>query len=148
MTLLTVAAVALTVVVAAVTIGSFTGGEVTIGGVGSSEVTYSLDNINGPYTATLEPASASTPWFTRLEINGGDYSGPVIITWQLEQKTGPTPADWTAVSGADTTTTITLSGSAEIVYASSDGTTTGNYDWDTDVTESGTYRVVVTVESA
>lgn len=147
MTLLTVAAVALTVVVAAVTIGSFTGGEVTIGGVGSSEVTYSLDNINGPYTPTLEPASASTPWFTRLEINGGDYSGPVIITWQLEQKTGPTP-DWTAVSGADTTTTITLSGSAEIVYASSDGTTTGNYDWDTDVTESGTYRVVVTVESA
>jgi hypothetical protein len=144
-TLLTVVAIALTVVVAAVTIGTFTGQEVTIGGVGSSAVTYSLDNINGPWTATLEPANASTPWFTRLEISGGDYSGPVTLTWQLEQKT--TPSTWTPISGANATTTVTLSGSAENIHASSDGSTTGNQDWSADVTAAGTYRVVVTVES-
>lgn len=146
MTLLTLVAVALTVLVAAVTIGTFQGGEVTIGTVSSSTVTYSLDNVAGPYTTTLEPSGTSTSWFTRLEIGAGSYNGPVQITWQLQQETAP--STWTDVSGASTTTDITLSGNAEDVYASTDGTTTSNYDWSSDVTTSGTYRVVATVESA
>ena len=142
--MLTIIAVALTITVAAVTIGTFTGLEVTIGGVASSSVTYSLDN--SAFSTTLQPSSTSTAWYTRLEISAGSYSGPVSITWQLEQKTGPTT--WTPVSGADATTTITLSGVAENVCASSDGGTTGNYDWSGDVPAEGTYRVVATVESA
>jgi hypothetical protein len=144
-TLLTVAAVALTVLVAAVTIGTFQGGKVTIGGVASSTVTYSLDNVAGPYAATLEPSTTSTSWFTRLEIGDGSYNGPVQITWQLQQETAN--STWTAVSGASTTTNIILTGNAENVYASSDGTTTGNYDWSSNVNTLGTYRVLVTVES-
>ena len=144
--MLTVLAIALTVTVAAIIIGNFQGGEVTIGGMASSNVMYSLDNLAGPYTATLEPSTVSTAWFTRLEIGAGSYNGPTTITWQLQQETGP--STWTDVSGASTTTSITLSGNAENVYASADGTTTGNYDWSADVSSAGTYRVIVTVESA
>ena len=133
-----------TVAVTAALLGTFPGGEVTIGGVASSAVTYSLDN--SAFSTTLEPAGASTPWYTRLEISTGDYSGPVTITWQLEQKTAP--STWTTVAGADTTTDVTLAGTAEDIYASSDGQSTGNYDWSTEVTELGTYRVVATVDSA
>ena len=141
--MLTITAIT-TVAVTAALLGTFQGGEVTIGGVATSEVTYSLDN--SAYSTTLEPAGASTPWYTRLEISAGDYSGPVTITWQLEQKTGP--STWTPVSGATTTTDVTLSGAAEDVYASNDGQNTGNYDWSGDVTAAGTYRVVATVDSA
>jgi hypothetical protein len=143
-TLLTVLAISLTVVVAAVTIGTFTGDEVTVGGVAASSVSYSLNNST--YTTTLEPGSASTSWYTRLEIGAGGYNGPVTITWQLEQKTGP--SYWEAVSGASTTTTVTLSGSAENIYASTDGESITNYDWSYDVAAPGTYRVVASVESA
>ena len=141
--MLTVIAIA-TVTVTAAWLGTFPGGEVTIGGVASSTVTYSLDN--SAFSTTLTPAGASTPWYTRLEISAGDYSGPVTITWELEQKTGS--SEWTPVSGATTTTDVTLAGVAENVYASSDGGSTGNYDWSADVTAAGTYRVVATVDSA
>ena len=74
-TLLTVVAIALTVVVAAVTIGTFTGDEVTVGGVAASSVTYSLDN--SAYAITLQPGGVSTPWYTRLEI-GTVFTGIVF----------------------------------------------------------------------
>ena len=141
--MLTVVAMS-TVAVTAVLLGTFTGDEVTIGGVASSAVTYSLDNST--FSTTLEPAGASTPWYTRLEISAGDYSGPVTITWQLEQKEDLTT--WTPVSGASETTDVVLAGTAEDIYASSDGLSTTNYDWSADVTEAGTYRVVATVDSA
>jgi hypothetical protein len=146
-TLLTVVAVALTVVVAAVTIGIFEGGDVTISVEGgTSSVMYSLDNINGPWTATLEAANTTISWFTMLDVSADEMVGPVTITWELEQKTGP--ATWTPVSGATTTTTVSLTGSAQEVYASVDGSVTGNHDWSGDVPAAGTYHVVATVESA
>ena len=149
-TLLTVAAVALTLVVAAVTIGTFPGGEVTIGAVDlSTAVTYSLDNIDGgTWTDTLEPSGSSSSWYSRLEITAGDYSGPVTVVWQLQQKTGG-PLTWYDVDGANTATTITLSGSPQNVYATTDGLwAISNYDWSSAVDTAGTYRVLVTVESA
>jgi hypothetical protein len=145
-TSLTVLAIASVLVVYAVTIGSFTGGEVTVGGMASSTVTYSSDNINGPWETTLAPGSVSDLWYSRLEISAGDYSGPVTITWQLQKKTGT--STWEDVTSASTTTTMTLAGTAEDVYASSDGASTGNQDWGTYVTAAGTYRVIVSVESA
>lgn len=143
LTLLTALAMA-TVAVTAVLLGTFTGDEVTIGGLASSAVTYSLDNST--FSTTLEPSSASDSWYTRLEISAGDYSGPVAITWQLEQKEDLTT--WTPVSGASTTTDVVLAGTQEDIYASSDGLSTTNYDWSTNVSEAGTYRVVATVDSA
>jgi spore coat protein U-like protein len=113
----------------------------------STVVRYSLDNnATGSWTDTIEPSNSSSSWYSRLEISAGDYSGPVTVTWQLQQKTGS--SEWTDVAGGDTTTTITLTGAAQNIYATSDGLwATSNYDWSTDVLTAGTYRVVATVES-
>jgi hypothetical protein len=143
---MTVVAIVSTLAVTAVLVGSFQGGEVTIGGVASSTVTYSPDNaLPGTWTTTLESGVISDPWYARLEIGAGSYSGPVTVTWQLQQKTGS--STWTDVGTAQTTTMV-LAGTAENVYASSDGGNSNNYDWSTDASAAGTYRVDVTVESA
>ena len=44
--------------------------------------------------------------------------GPVTITWQLQSYATGT---WANVSGATVTTTVTLTGAAQDVYASADG---------------------------
>ncbi len=142
-TLLTVMAIALTVAVAAVTIGTFQGGEVTIGGMASSTITYSSDNdADGSWYTTLTPSGVTDPWYARLEIGAGSFNGPVVITWQLQQNL----ATWTDV-GAAQTTNIVLSGNAENVYASSNGANATNYNWSNDVSAAGTYRVIVSVDT-
>jgi hypothetical protein len=142
-TLLTVVAIALTVVVAAVTIGNFTGDVVTIGGMGTGTINYSTDGTD--WSTTLETSGPSASWYARLDIDAGSFNGPVEITWQLQQNTG----SWTDV-GIAQTTQRTLSGDAETVYVSSNGDITvieDSYDWSTDVTIAGSYRVIVAVES-
>jgi hypothetical protein len=125
-------------------IGTFTGGEVTVlGNQAGTQVTYSSTNSD-PWTTTLVPAGS---WYTRLEINAGAYSGPVTVTWQLYLKNGT--SSWTAV-GSSIPTSIVLSGGAESVYASGDGTIGTNFDWSTSgyADVAGTYRVEATVDSA
>jgi hypothetical protein len=142
--MLTVAAITIVAVTAA-TIGQFPGGDVTIGGMASSTVTYSDDNAT--WATTLTSTSTTDPWYARLEVPaGGSFSGPVEITWQLQQKTGPGAGDWTDV-GSSQLTSIVLSGGEEQVYASSDGSNTDNHDWATEATAAGTYRVYATVDS-
>ncbi len=147
-TLVTVMAVVSVVGIYAVLIGTYQGGEVTVGGTGAGNVMYSSDNAEaGSWSTTLTPSDASASWYSRLDISSGDYSGPVTVTWQLQQKTGS--STWTNVSGATTSTSIVLSGSAQNVYTTSNGVwASNNRDWGTDVTAAGTYRVVATVESA
>ena len=121
--------------------------EVIVGSVKplQATVTYSLNNAEaGTWTTTLTPNGPSDPWYSRLEINGAGYNGPVTVTWTLQQKTGF--SSWTDVSGAAMSTSMVLSGSVHNVYATSDGAySSGNYEWGQDVTASGTYRVVVTI---
>jgi hypothetical protein len=146
-TLIAASIAVLIITVSAALIGTFHGGQVTVGSVaGSSAVTYSADNINGPWTTVLAPSSTSVSWYTRLEIATTSFSGPVTITWQLEKETAP--STWTPVSAASTTTAITLSGNAQNVYASADGSSTNNFDWSTVVPGAGSYRVTITVETA
>ena len=142
LTLLTIVSIALVVVAyAAVTIGTFTGGDVTVLGTATGNVRYSITNEEGAsWTAALTPGSAS--WYTRLEIGADTYTGPVTITWQLQQNTG----SWVDL-GSPTTTSITLTGNAQNVYASTDGLITSNRDWKLTATETGTYRVVATIAS-
>ncbi len=106
-------------------------------------VTYSLNNAEaGTWSTTLTLSGPSDPWYSRLEING--YNGPVTVTWNLQQKTGV--SSWTDVSGAAISTLIVLSGNMQNVYATSNGAySSGNFNWEQDVTASGTYRLVVTV---
>jgi hypothetical protein len=57
----------------------------SVGVIGDSTVTYSVDNNEtGAWTTTLAVSSPSAAWYSRLQINTGDYSGPVTMTWQLQ----------------------------------------------------------------
>jgi len=129
---------------AAVLLGTFNGGTVTIGGVNSSStVTYSTtNNATATWTTTLQQNTGSA-WYARLEVIGG-YTGSVTVTWQLQQNSG---SGWTN-QGSALTTNVVLTGSAQDIYASSDGTVTNNQNWGTLSTGGGSYRVTATVDSA
>jgi len=142
-TLVTVLSIVAVVSVYAVLVGTFTGGEVTVGGTGAGNVMYSLVNSDpGTWESTLGNASAA--WYSRLELATGGYTGPVSITWQLQKKV----SGWTDVSGATTTTSLTLTGSQQTIYVTSNGLISGNNDWGANVTGSGGYRVMAYVNSA
>jgi hypothetical protein len=144
LTMLTILSTASVVTVYAVLIGTFTGGEVTVGGSAAGTVEYSLDQST--WSTTLSPASNITSWYSRLSINGGQYSGSAVtISWQLQRKVSESA--WSNV-GTATTTTMTLPAGAQLVYATANGQATGNRDWKADATETGTYRVLATVNSA
>ena len=150
-TLITVLAIALVLVVYAALLGTFTGGEVTVGGITAS-VSYSTTNstTNSDYKANLYNLSISTDsMFSKINITNPGYAGPVSITWKLQNNTLGT---WANVTGATTvTTSIDLDGTAgQNIYASSDGSTTGAQDWMTDISGgpgNGAYRVKVWIES-
>ena len=108
-------------------------------------VTYSPDNAeNGIWSTALTISSPSDPWYSRLEINSAGFNRQVTVIWQLQQKTDF--SSWTAVSGAVISTSITLSGGAQNVYATYDGAySSSNHDWGQNAVKSGTYRVVATL---
>jgi hypothetical protein len=131
---------------AAILLGQFNGGVVTIGGVSSSSiVTYcTTNNATATWTPTLQESTPGSAWYARLEVSGG-YAGNVSITWQLQQNSG---TGWTGVTDASVTTYVVLTGSSQDVYASSDGTITNNQNWGTFTTSGGSYRVTATVDAA
>lgn len=141
MTLVAVLSIVAVVSVYAVWIGAFQGGEVTVGTSGSGSVTYSLTNAD-PWESPLNNPTSST-WYSKLELAGG-YSGPVGITWKLQKKTAT--STWDNITS--TPTSLVLTGSAQTVYASTDGSITLNHNWQADTTGSGTYRIIVEVNSA
>jgi hypothetical protein len=145
-TLVTVLSIVVVVSVYAVLIGTFTGGDVTVGGMGLANVRYSSDNTEaGTWTPTLSPTGTGVPWYSRLEIPAAGYSGPVTITWHLEQKN----ATWTDVPSASTSTSMLLTGGTQNIYATTNGLwAAGNQDWGANSTQAGTYRVIVDVQSA
>ena len=50
-------------------------------------VTYSLNNAEaGTWTTTLTLSGPSNPWYSRLEINGDGYKGPVTVIWNAAGK--------------------------------------------------------------
>jgi hypothetical protein len=108
-------------------------------------VTYSPDNAeNGMWSTTLTISNPSDPWYSRMEINSAGFDRHVTVIWQLQQKTDF--ASWTAVSGAVISTSITLSGGAQNVYATNDGAySSSNHEWGQNSVKSGTYRVVATL---
>jgi hypothetical protein len=142
-TALTIVALISVMYAYAALIGTFTGGEVTVGGVASGTINYSEDQST--WSPTLTVTSLSTPWYANLVIGSNNkYSGPVSISWQLENETAP--STWSPV-GSPVQTSVTLSKGAQTVYASADGTTTANTNWESLITTAGTYEVVATVDS-
>ena len=146
-TMVAVLSIVAVVSVYAVLIGSFTGGDVTVGGMDSSYIRYSSDNVEaGTWNTTQISSGTGVAWYSRLEIPGG-YSGPVTIAWHLENKTGA--STWTDVTDAIASTSIVLTGDVQNVFATSDGLwAAGNHNWGSDCAWAGTYRVMVAVNSA
>jgi hypothetical protein len=143
-TLVTVLSILAVIAVYSAFIASFTGEQVTVQGpsFSTSIVTYSSDNAT--WTQTLS-VTAPGAWYSRLQVLPG-YSGPVTITWQLQNETAP--STFTNVAGAYVQTNMMLNGSSEDVYASSDGTNNNNYNWGSLTTNGGAYEVYVSVSSA
>lgn len=130
-------------VYAAAILGVFTGGTVTVVKI-TATVTYSSTNsTSATWTPTLETLLNGT-WYTRLEITGG-YSGPATVTFQLQQNSG---SGWSNLGSTITTSTVTLTGSPQNVYASADGTINGNFDWSTVATSANDYQIVATINQA
>ena len=69
-------------VYAAVTLGTFTGGNVTVTGVTTGTIEYNTAKTVDGWTTTLQPGSS---WYAELLIGSSStYHGPVTVTWQLQ----------------------------------------------------------------
>ena len=142
-TALTIAALASVLVVyASVTLFSVTGGNVTVTGVTTGTIEYS-SSTSGPWTSTLSVSSGS--WYVELVIGSGStFKGAATVTWQLQSDaTGTMTNDGSAV-----TTSVTLTGGSQTIYASPTGILSGNQDWSTIDSTPTTYQVIATVASA
>jgi hypothetical protein len=142
--MLTILSTASVVTVYAVLIGTFTGGSVTIGGSAAGTVYYSEDQST--WTTTLSPSSPAASWYTKLTVDGGQYSGSAVtVTWQLQRQISE--STWSNV-GSTTVTSMTLAAGSNDIFATANGLSTNNRDWGVDVTEEGTYRVEAVINSA
>jgi len=144
-TLITVAAVALVLVVYAAVIGTITGGDVVIASGSSVQGTiyYSPNNSTG-WATTLDVSNPANSWYARLNVTAGGYSGPVNIDWLLQRKSGP--SSWTNIGWVNDTA-VTLDGTAQIIYTSGLSSST-NHDWVTEVAGvAGTYHVIAYVNN-
>jgi hypothetical protein len=136
-TLITLLALAMVLIVYATILGTFTGGNVEVVSI-QGDVYYSLDNSTG-WALTLSNLPVNDPWYARFNVTSTDgYSGGVQVTWNLHKG---------GSSFHNVTSSFTLSGSAEAIYASSNGLQAANYDWGQNSTAADTYYVEVTVDT-
>jgi hypothetical protein len=142
-TAITIAALASVLTVYAAVLGTFYGNPITVNNVASGTVTYSTDG-GSTWSANPSDINAGSTLYARFELTTASYSGAASISWQLQESIS---GSWTN-EGSPVTTTVTLTGSAQTIYASADGTTTGNHNWGTGITTGGSYRVMATVSTA
>lgn len=148
-TLITLLALALVIIVYATLLGTFPGGQVQVVTV-NGDLKYSTTNSTTPsnWTLTLNNIANGTSWYVMFNTTSGGYIGYVNITWQLQNYTGGL---WQNVAGAVVNTdNFYLNGSVgQEIYASTDGTQTENYDWGTNKTkQAGNYRIEMTMITA
>jgi len=143
-TLITVLAIALVLVVYASLLQMFTGGEVVVGTVAGS-VYYSKTNTEAgdPWALTLSVNNYTDPWYARFLFTS-TYQSSVTILWQL-QKMG---ASWGNVTGFQYTSIVLNGNTSQPVYASYDGSLTSNRNWGGNVTANGQYRILAYVSTA
>jgi hypothetical protein len=142
-TVLTIVALATVLLVYAVTLVTFTGGNVTVVGVASGTIEYATTNTGSPtWTTTLQPTGS---WYAELVLGSNSaYKGAVTITWQLQtDATG----SWVDVGSPIVTSGISLTGGSQTIYASTDGLLTDAFDWSA-IATGGTYQITAVVASA
>jgi len=143
-TLITLLAIALVLIVYASILGTIPGGEVTVGGVGGS-ISYSLNNDTlATWTGSLNVTGTGISWYARLTTTAGGYAGPVTISWQLQKK----QANGTYTNyGSASSTSYTLNATVQTIYASTNGLIVTNRDWSQTANVTASYKVVATISS-
>lgn len=142
-TLITILAIGLVLIVYATLLGVFTGQEVVYGAGLDGEVLYSRGNQQAAsnWTDTLEVPSGGD-WYALLNITSTDgYIGNVNVTFQLQFQQNSTNV------GSPTVASIKVNGTAgERIYVNSDGSgPTGNRNWMSDCTAGYSYHIKATV---
>ena len=105
------------------------------------DVEHSLD---GTSWNTIDVSGSSSQWFCRIITTTTGYSGTGAITWQL-QKSADGETGWSNIGSLVASNVVFTGTSAQPLYATSDGSATGNVDWQDNFTGSGYYRVTVTL---
>jgi hypothetical protein len=145
-TVLTIVAISSVLLVYAAISVTFTGNAVTVSDIASGTVTYSIDG-GSTFSASPLGFNVGGSLYTRFELTSTSYTGSATVTWQLQKDNSGT---WTNV-GSTVLTSLTLTGSAQTIYASDDGTAAGNLtpnqNWGLDISTGGSYRVTATVAS-
>jgi hypothetical protein len=141
-TALTVIALASVLTVYAAVLGTFNGNAFTVNNVASGTVTYSTDGGSN-FGASASAFNVGGTLFTRFELSSTSYPGSATVTWQLQKDN----SGWANV-GSPVTTTVSLTGSVQTIYASTDGDSAGNTNWGALITAGGSYRVIATVATA
>ena len=142
-TMITVIAVTTVFIVYAAILGTYPGGDVSIQQM--TGTIYYQGEGSSTWATTLSVGNG-TAWYGRLNLTGSVPSQTVNVTWTLEWNNAGT---WETVSGpTPAETQITLTGVATAIYATADGTASGNYNWGQHTTTtSETYRVKAVVET-
>lgn len=142
-TLITVIAITTVFIVYAAIMGTYPGGDVSIQTM-QGTIYYQGDG-SSTWTTTLSVGNG-TAWYARLNVTTNIPSQTLNVTWTLEWNNAST---WETVGGTSAPETqITLTGVATAIYATADGTASGNYNWGTHTTTlDRTYRVKAVVET-
>ncbi len=145
-TLITLLAIALVIAVYATILGTFQGDQVTVVTL-TGHIRYDEANSTtaSDWETTLSNIANGSEWYALFNITSGGYAGAVTITWWLQENTGSWQNMTTPV---EQTTSDTLSGSTEIIYASGNGDQAGNKDWGASTTSAGTYRIKMKIVTA
>jgi hypothetical protein len=139
-TSLTILGLVLVEVVSAAFLATFNGTPVTVNDNLSGTVTYSTDG-GLTWSSTAPAFNSNNSWQARFEVKSSSISGSATLTWQLKN-TGT----WTNV-GSPVSTSVSSIKPGQSIYASSNGASSGNHNWGTDISTGGSYRVIVTVSS-
>jgi hypothetical protein len=126
----------------AAVLGTFNGSSFTVNNVTAGTVNYSADGSTG-WSTTITAFDVGGHLYAQFALTSTSYSGSATVTWQLQKD----DSGWANV-GSPVTTTVSLTGSAQTIYATANGASTGNHDWGTDISTGGSYRVIATIATA
>ena len=147
-TMITVIAISTVFIVYAALLATYTGNNVTISSMGGS-IEYSLTKDPGSWGTGAISQGAGSEWYARINM-ATPPSQTVTVTWTLQKQDG---TDWTTLppinSTQFTSPQIALTPSTYYVYAFESGSNliTNNKNWGANTTATGTYRILVEIDT-
>jgi hypothetical protein len=137
-TLITVISVTTVFLVYAAVLMTLHGTTVVVNESTGSLVEYSLDGSS--WSTSLSAINNGTAWYARVYIDNA-ASQAVTVVWTLQKIVSSSWVD----QSTPVTTSMTLSAGVNMVYATTGGSSSGNYNWGLLTTSGGSYRVSATV---